>query len=107
MIEPHEVPGEVKLIADSIGQMVDRFMIDAKPKLVYRFDDLHAALAFRTVIEREFPRDDHEERDPMCAAFHCRGVKIWITCTQVRACRDGHTRGVGDLINGRDFATTV
>lgn len=94
--------------AAALAELLDTHLINAAPRIVLRFEtkDLNQALSLRTLLERKF-QSDPENAETFCAAFTHRGVQIWITCPAVKQCHDNQVRGVGDLRNARDFATTV
>lgn len=94
--------------ASSLADLLDEHMIEVAPRIVLRFEakDLDKALALRTLLERKFEQSP-AETETFTAAFTHRGVQIWLTCLAKKVCRDGQVRGVGDLRNSRDFATTL
>lgn len=94
--------------ASSLADLLDTHLIDATPRILLRFEarNLDQALALRILLERKF-NQDLDETETFCAAFWHRNVQIWITCLATKVCHDNRVRGIGDLRDGRDFATTV
>ncbi len=94
--------------ADALADLLHTHMLEAAPRIVLRFEmrNLDEALALRVLLGRKF-RQDIDETETFCAAFWHRNVQIWITCLAKKVCHDNRVRGIGDLRDGRDFATTV
>lgn len=103
MIDLETIADNISRQAAELGALVDDHRMQVQPRIVLRAKTLNEALALRTLLDRKHKRLDGEG-DPTCAAFKIGGVDVWVTCVEKKALRDGRIGGVGNMIDGRDFA---